>query len=102
KPNKTNGMPYLFPYSEKEKIIQTVTKNEFRKWISGQDTKLKLKGKSYFFPEPLPINKSKSYLIKGDEALRGKHVSGWDYVIYKSKKGRVHVGWMPCSSTGTC
>ncbi|WP_339015054.1 hypothetical protein [Aeromonas popoffii] len=101
-PNGANSIDYSFPYNKKEKIIQTASKPEFYAWMKGQDVKLKIKGKSYFFPEPLPINRAKSYLIEGDVVLRTKHESGWDYVVYKSTKGREYSGWMPCSLTGSC
>lgn len=101
-PNGTNGITYYFPYNKKERILQTVSKPEFDAWMKGQDVKLKIKGKSYFFPEPLPINRAKSYLVEGDVVLRKKHESGWDYVVYKSTKGREYSGWMPCSLTGSC
>src|SRR5574344_1064936 len=83
-PNGVGSISYSFPYKKKEKIIQATGKNEFKKWMIGEDAKLKIKAKSYFFPEPIPINRSKSYLIKGDDVLRKKHESGWDYIMYKS------------------
>jgi len=101
-PNGVNSIPYYFPYSEKEGIIKSLSKPEFSAWMKGRDVKLKIKSKSHFFPEPLPINRAKSYLVEGDVVLRKKHESGWDYIIYKSAKGREYSGWMPCSSTGSC
>lgn len=101
-PNGADSVTYSFPYNKKEGILQTVSKPEFDAWMKGQDVKLKIKGKSYFFPEPLPINRAKSYLVEGDVVLRKKHESGWDYVVYKSTKGREYSGWMPCSLTGSC
>lgn len=101
-PSGSNSIVYSFPYNEKKKIIQAVSKPAFDSWMKGESVKLKIKGKSYFFPEPMPINKTKSYLVEGDVVLRKKHESGWDYVVYKSTKGREYSGWMLCSLTGSC
>ncbi|WP_440893213.1 hypothetical protein AAGU50_09230 [Aeromonas dhakensis] len=101
-PNGVNSIPYSFPYRDKTNIVKSISKPEFSAWMKGLDVKLKIKGKSHFFPEPFPINKAKSYLVEGDSVLRKKHESGWDYIIYKSEKGREYSGWMPCSSTGSC
>ncbi|MBL0655916.1 hypothetical protein [Aeromonas caviae] len=101
-PNGANSIPYVFPYSEQENIIKAVSKPEFEAWMKGHNVRLTITGKSHFFPEPLPINRTKSYLVEGDIVLREKHESGWDYIIYKSAKGREYSGWMPCSLTGSC
>ncbi|WP_324016526.1 hypothetical protein [Aeromonas hydrophila] len=101
-PNGVDSIPYSFPYSDKEGIVKSLSKPEFSEWMKGHNVKLKIKSKSYFFPEPLPINKEKAYLVEGDAVLRKKHESGWDYIVYKSAKGREYSGWMPCSSTGSC
>ncbi|PJG59632.1 hypothetical protein [Aeromonas cavernicola] len=101
-PNVLDAIPYHYPYSERDEIINVINKSEFNDWITGNPATLKIKRKSYFFSEPLPINKGKSYLIENDKVLRKAHESGWDYVIYKSPKGRTYSGWMSCYLTGSC
>lgn len=100
--SSASSIAFKYPYSTKQDILRTTNNPAFLDWMHDKDTRFRVKGKSYFFPEPMDINKSKVYVLEGDFVTRKKHDSGWDYVEYKTKTGKVYSGWMLCSLIGSC
>ncbi|WP_157160297.1 hypothetical protein [Cupriavidus sp. BIS7] len=88
---------YKFPYLSRKDVLLAVDSPFAILMTEDADIYVRLKFRSYLFDLPNIIDKTRKYLIKGDQATVNKASAGWCRVIYSGGVRPLEM-WLMCSA----
>ncbi|MEE5129847.1 hypothetical protein V2J82_05285 [Pseudomonas alliivorans] len=93
---------YTFPYKNQLSILAKLNSDAYRRWRSGSSVKLVINTKAFLHEAPTLADKTRMYLVAGDQVQQIGVEAGWLSVSYRTVKGKVIDGWIQCSDADGC
>jgi len=94
----TSGdITYEFPYTTRESIEMARTSSFSLLMARRVAIPVKIKAKSYLYEGPNIQDRTKRYLIRGDNAMVDKATGGWCHVNYNGRRGPLQM-WLMCDA----
>lgn len=95
-------LTYTHPYKTEAQVKNQLASPRYKNWLTKEPIITRVTKKTYLHDQPNTADRTKSYLIPGDQIRVFDQQAGWlEAVFHNKKKGNIK-GWVLCKDTLEC